>query len=283
MSLLDRVRACNTWQPEDFRPWVIDGQVLGRIRHDFALRLKDFPTVFAVGDAGVTLRPGLDSVEGRSAALAEVIEALVAAGEIAAWRGEPYAVTRRFGEGPALVVDRGAAAFFGIRSFAVHMNGFVESPEGLRLWVAKRAKDRQKAPGKLDHLVAGGQPYGLSLEENLVKEGHEEAGLTAAQVAGAQPAGAVSYRFAAADGLRDDFLFCFDLVLPAEFQPLNRDGEVESFHLWPLSTVIEMMREGEAFKFNVPLVVIHFLVRRGFLRPDDPDYQAILEGLWVGD
>ena len=36
-------------------------------------------------------------------------------------------------------------------------------------------------------------------------------------------------------------------------------------------------------KFNVNLVILHLMLRRGLLNPDDPDYQAIVEGLWLGD
>ena len=33
------------------------------------------------------------------------------------------------------------------------------------------------APGQLDNLIAGGQPVGLTLEQNLIKEAYEEAGV----------------------------------------------------------------------------------------------------------
>ena len=52
----------------------------------------------------------------------------------------------------------------------VHVNGFVRKAEGLQLWVGRRAKDKATAPGKLDHIVAGGQPFGLSVFDNLLKE-----------------------------------------------------------------------------------------------------------------
>lgn len=44
------------------------------------------------------------------------------------------------------------------------MNGYVERNGEKYLWVAKRSKVKPTFPGKLDHIVAGGQVYvGLSI------------------------------------------------------------------------------------------------------------------------
>jgi hypothetical protein len=61
--------------------------------------------------------------------------------------------------------------------------------------------------------------------------------------------------------------------------PRNVDGEVEGFELWPLDRVAAAVRDTDDFKFNVPLVIMDFLVRHGRLRPEDPDYVAIVAGL----
>jgi hypothetical protein len=39
------------------------------------------------------------------------------------------------------------------------------------------------------------------------------------------------------------------------------------------------VRDTDDFKFNVPLVILDFLVRHGWLRPEDPDYVEIVAGL----
>ena len=95
--------------------------------------------------------------------------------------------------------------------------------------------------------------------------------------------GAVAYRCERPEGLRDDVLFCFDLALPEDFTPVNTDGEVEDFRRWPAETVLARMRETEDFKFNIALVQIHLFLRCGLIAPDEPDYQAIAEGLWRRD
>ena len=282
MSLLDRVRACHGWDPEAYRPFVVAGRAVGRVRHDFARRLADFGRTFAVAERGVTLDPALGGFDERSAAMAAVLASLRADGGVPGWRDEPYAVLRAWGETPLLCMERAAVPLFGVRGFGVHLNGYVETPDGLEMWIGKRSMSKPTGPGKLDHLVAGGQPHGLGIRENMIKECQEEAGMTPELAARVVPVGTVSYICERREGLRDDVLYCFDLEVPPDFEPRNTDGEVEAFYRWPIERVIETLKAGEAFKFNVALVIIDFLVRRGLLDPDDPDYSAIVEGLRLG-
>ncbi len=282
MSFLARIETCRRWDPAAYRPFVIAGRRMGRIAHGFARRLADFGAVFEVEETAVTLRDTLADFDSRSAAVAEVLLALKAAGDITAWRNEDYPVLRRWGEAPLMKMERGAVPVFGVRGFGVHLNGFVERPEGLHLWVARRALDKPTAPGKFDHLVAGGQPYGMGIRDNLIKECAEEASIAPDLAAAARPVGLVSYICERPEGLRDDVLFSYDLELPAGFEPVNTDGEVAGFFLWPIRRVAEVIRDSEDFKFNCALVNIDFLVRRGFLGPDEEDYQAVVEGLRRG-
>lgn len=282
MSYLDRIRACHRWQAEHYRPFGLEGDTspLGWVTHAFAARLAHFPEVFTVGDDAVLLRVRYGDFDSRSAALAEVLRALHAAGEIPKWRGEDYGIVRRWGTPPLFKMERGAVPLFGLLAFGVHVNGYVEAPEGLRLWVGKRSQHKAVAPGKLDHLIAGGQPYGLGLMENLVKEAAEEASIPAYLARRARPAAALRYICERAEGLRNDLVFSFDLALPADFVPQPNDDEVESFSLWPMQEVLARIRDTDDFKFNVALVNLDFAVRHGVLRPDEePAYQQIVDGL----
>ncbi len=74
-------------------------------------------------------------------------------------------------------------------------------------------------------------------------------------------------------------LYVFDLELPAYFTPHNADAEVEEFYLWPVEKVMTIIRETQEFKFNCALVMIDFLIRHGFIPPDDADYLQLLVGL----
>ena len=66
-------------------------------------------------------------------------------------------------DGPVLAqVDRGALPALGIAAEGVHVNGLVERPDGPWMWLGRRAKDKLLDPGKLDHIVGGGVPAGLT-------------------------------------------------------------------------------------------------------------------------
>ncbi len=279
MSYLDRIAACHRWDPDAYRPFMVEDVTVGRVPQARAEALRAYPKVFQVSDRAVSLVPDLADFDSRTAALHEVLLEWRAAGEVTRWRDEPYAVVRRWGDPPFLTIERGAVPLFGVRGFGVNLNGYVRRADGLHLWVGKRAKTKDTAPSKLDHVVGGGQPHGRAVLENLIKECAEEADMPRALAQRAVAAGAVSYRCARPEGLRDDVFFNYDLELPADFVPRNTDGEVESFALWPMTRVMETIRETEDFKFNVSLVILDFAIRHGILTPDDPDYQAIWEGL----
>ena len=187
------------------------------------------------------------------------------------WRDEAFDVRAR-PDGPVLAtVDRGALPTLGIAAVGVHLNGLVRRADGFWLWVARRAADKLLDPGKLDHLVGGGVPAGLTPLEALVKEGEEEAGVEADLMAGAVHVATIDYAMARDEGLRRDRLECWDLVLPEGFVPEARDGEVESFELWPLRRALEAVRGSEDFKFNVNLVLIDLFRRHGLLPPETHD------------
>ena len=88
-----------------------------------------------------------------------VLTQLKGAGVISGWRDELYPVTPAFDSPPALLIERAAAPHFGIRAYGVHINGWVAGDDGrpASLWVARRSPTKQTWPGKLDHIVAGGQ------------------------------------------------------------------------------------------------------------------------------
>jgi hypothetical protein len=85
-------------------------------------------------------------------------------------RNERYPVAIAFGDEPMLEIERAAVPLFGVRAFGIHLNGYVRSGNDTLMWVARRSMKKQTYPGKLDQLVAGGQPVGISLTDNLVKE-----------------------------------------------------------------------------------------------------------------
>jgi 8-oxo-dGTP pyrophosphatase MutT (NUDIX family) len=195
-------------------------------------------------------------------------------------RDEMTPVLRKWGRAPLAEIDRSGLPGLGLPAFGVHVNGYVRNSHGLQLWIGRRSRDRQVAPGKLDHLVAGGIPMGLTAMETVIKEAEEEANLGEEIAGRARPVGAITYKLALPEGLRNDTLFVYDLELPPGVVPASNDGEVERFELWPIARVVETLREADEFKFNVNLVLIDFLIRHSVIDPDrEPCFCKLVRGL----
>lgn len=177
----------------------------------FTEHLRSFPDIFSFRDSNVYLAPPLQSadVTSRSVAVGSALSSLRDAGVISGWRNELYPVQTAYYGPPVLLIERAAAPFFGIKAYGVHVNGYVSLPDGsCEMWVARRSKDKPTWPGRLDHIVAGGQPYGLGLLENVIKECEEEAGIPPEITSKAVPVGVVSYTSMQDVGLKRDVLFC---------------------------------------------------------------------------
>lgn len=273
--------------------FVVDGHVLGRLTPQIAQLLisnnkdgifelssssniggddlsKPTTTFLTLGTAAGT------TFEQRTKSVSKVMTNLHNLGYISGWRNELYPVSDTFDNSklqqPLFLIERAAAPTLGLLEYGVHINGLVvknlqhdimNNSNDVQMWMARRSQTKSKFPGYVDHIVAGGQPYGLSLMENVIKECMEEAGIPE-DVArrGIRPAGAISYEIyspistasgtAAAAAFADQgsvgwgainrvVLFCFDLYLPQDFVPKAVDGEVESFFLWGLDDIVKSM------------------------------------------
>ncbi|ATX81679.1 NUDIX domain-containing protein [Mariprofundus ferrinatatus] len=269
MAYIDHIRALNRWNPENFLPLIVDGKRMGRIRHRFAQELDGFKECFDVRTECVVLSSALKSFDERSEAVAEVLHRLTESGVVRHLMGEMFPVLSGFDQSAAFQIDRAVVSMFGIRAFGQHLNGYVETGDGIAMWIARRASDRRAFPDRLDHLVAGGLPHGISLADNLTKECMEEANIPAELAASARPVAEISYCCEVKRGLRDDTLFCYDLELPGSFRPECNDGEVASFELMPIEQVADIVRNSEEFKPNCNLVIIDFLLRHNLIASED--------------
>lgn len=282
MSFAERLQACSQFEPADYMPFLVNGAHVGLVRPEFAARLVAFPDVFSISAACVSLAPDLKSFEERSRAVEAVLRHLSEDGVISGWRDEPYAVAARLEDPPLFFMDRAAIPHFGIWASGVHVNGFVREAGGIFMWIGRRSPDKLIAPNKLDQLVAGGRSAEHGVWETVLKEAEEEAGLDSSLARSAVAVGALSYCTRRPEGLRRDVLYLYDLELPAGYTPVNRDGEIAEFELWPIASVLERVRDTDDFKFNCALVVIDFLVRHGVIAPDNqPDYLTLARGLRV--
>jgi 8-oxo-dGTP pyrophosphatase MutT (NUDIX family) len=278
MSFADHIRDCNSFNRAEVVPLVCGDRRIGWLRRDNAAALARFPQVFAAEPDRVRLVAEGD-VDAVSAAVDRVVEALVTENRVPKWRNETFDVMARWGEPPIFRLDRGAVPFFGSRAYGVHLNGYVRNRGGLSMWIGRRAPDKRVSPDKLDNIVAGGIGNGHGILATLYKEAEEEAALPARLVDRAVPVGAVSYCMATQLGIRDDVLFVYDLELPADFVPHNRDGEIVEFELTPAEDVMHRVRYSKDFKFNVNLIILDFAIRHGLIGVDDPEYLDVASGL----
>ncbi len=255
-GFLRHIRACQSAVlPGERLAFHIGADPVGWVRPALAAALTGFPEIEASATRITLTVP---------AALQAIARALSARG-FYRWRNEAFDV-RTVADGPVLaLLDRGALPSFGVVSEGVHVNGLVRRADGLHVWIARRSPTKQLDPGKLDHLVAGGIPAGLSPAQTLVKEAAEEAAVPEAMATGARRVGMVQYAMERPEGLRRDRLYCYDLVLPEDFAPRAADGEVESFELWPVGRALQAVRDTDDFKFNVNLVLIDLFLREGLI------------------
>lgn len=278
-AYIQRINTCNSADTSDYLPFIIDNRQTGWLKPAFANLLADWSSIFSLDDKSVRVNDAIQGFHERSEALDEVIRSLVQQQVIRAYLDEPYPVTDGDRNAAIMTLDRSAGAFFGIRCFGQHLNGYVRKNDGIHLWIARRARDRHIEPGKLDNMVAGGLPWHTSLEENLIKECAEEAGMNASLASHARAVGTVSYLAESVNGIKPDTLYCYDIELPEDFTPVCTDGEVESFHLMPIEKVMQIIHDSEDFKPNCNLVILDFLVRHGLLDPEEKGYTDLVSRL----
>jgi 8-oxo-dGTP pyrophosphatase MutT (NUDIX family) len=243
-----------------------------------AARLAAMADVFDVRDDGISFDAGIKSARERSEALERVARSLAADGLLTAWRDERYAVAPEFGAPPWFELERAAARFFGIRTYAVHVNGLVRRDREVLMWIARRSPDKAIDPGMLDNLVGGGIAAGQSVATTAVKEAWEEAGIAASLAALAQPAGAVHLCRGQPDGLQRETIFVHDLWLPAHFVPAGQDGEAVEHRLASLRDVGALVANDDGpdvVTADAALVMLDCLLRHGAIAPDAPEYGAL--------
>jgi 8-oxo-dGTP pyrophosphatase MutT (NUDIX family) len=260
-----------------YRPLVVDGEPLGLVDDERAARLARF-AAFRVDERAVALAPRLATPDARSAALAEAALALREEGALPAWRDEVFEVAAKFGAPAAFLIERGAARYLGVRTYAAHLNGVVRSANGTKMWFARRSPTKAVDPGLLDNLVGGGIAARMRVDTTLVKESWEEAGIPEVLVRRARPAGAVHVRRAMIDGLQRETLFVHDLDVPADFAPVNQDGEAVEHRLVDIAGAARLIGQTQGpdeVTLDASVVVLDYFVRRGEIAPDDPGFAAL--------
>ena len=261
-----------------FRPLRVDGAVAGWLTPERAARVLGFGDVFRASGDGLEFVPALAAADARSRALARVTATLAAEGALTKWRDERYAVAADLGAAPWFVLERAAARYFGVRTYAAHVNGLVRAGGGATMWLARRSPAKAIDPGMLDNLVGGGIAAGATAEGTVVKEAWEEAGLPAALVAGVPRAATLAIHREQPDGLQWETIFAFDAWLPAAFVPANQDGEVvehRRVELGEAARLIAIEDGPDAVTADASLVALDCLLRLGVGPVDAARHHAL--------
>lgn len=256
-GLAQAARAFDATRHATFR---IGGHAVGWVRRDWLAHLAPWKHHFLKSRDALALAPALRTVEARTAAFAEVTEGLARAGVITGWRNERYAVVEAWGRPVLAHIERAAARFFGLTTFAAHANGLVTAAGETRMWIARRSPTKPIDPGLLDNLVGGGMSAEADPLETLVREAGEEAGIPPALARAAVARGTIAIRREVPEGVQQETLFAFDLALPADFVPHNEDGEVAEVRLMTLRDVGALVAARE-MTLDASLVAAGYLSR----------------------
>ena len=247
-------------------------RVVGSVAREHLAALRGWPGMLEVDERSVTL-----VAADRSAALAEVHAALRSQGLIRAWRDESFALFDPGTHEVLATMERAAARFWGTLTLGAHANGYVTDGDGdggdgggrpVAMWIARRAFDKATDPGLFDNLIGGGVPAGQTPQEALQREGWEEAGLSAACIAAAVPAGVLRLHRDVPEGCQLEDLHVFDLALPPTLLPHNQDGEVADFRLLPVAEALALAAGSSALgamTVDAALVTLDFGRRHGLL------------------
>ena len=259
-------------------PLRVDGRVVGELDAERAMALARFADVFEVADREVRFAAHLADAPARTAAAAVVARTLADEGRLSAWRDERYAVGSA-PDGPALfLLERAAARYFGIRTYAAHVNGTTRRDGATAMWIARRSPHKAIDPGMLDNLVGGGIAAGATIEGTVVKEAWEEAGIPPGIARTARPVGSIEIRRAQRDGLHLETIFVHDLALPDDFVPVNQDGEVAGFRLATPREAAQLAANAsgpDVVTADASLVIADWLMRRDHVSKDSPAWHAL--------
>lgn len=255
-------------------PLRVDSAIAGWLDEARVGRLAGFPDVFAVNGDGVSFAPALGDESSRSEAMTFVTATLAAEGALTKWRNELYAAAPTFGAPPWFRLERAAARYFGVHTWAAHINGVVRGSGATRMWFARRSKDKAIDPCKLDNLVGGGIAAGATVAQTLVKEAWEESGIPPELASQSLPAGTVHLWRDQPDGLQSETIFVHDLWLPDDFVPANQDGEAVEHRLVAIdeaARLIALSAGPDVVTADASLVVLDFLLRQRAIDSASPE------------
>lgn len=171
-------------------------------------------------------------------------------------------------------IDRGSVPrqlvrLLGIPTHSVHLVGLADAGG---CWVQQRALTKAEDPGLLDTLVGGTVARGETIENTLVRELWEEAGLLSSQLAWLRALGRITVKqprtVQGQSGYQIEHIHCFAAALLPSVVPKNQDGEVRAFKCLPPQQLSTWLQAG-AFTLEAACVMLQIDTALAGLSPED--------------
>lgn len=187
---------------------------------------------------------------------------------------EPFAIVGARYSAP-VHVERFATSLFGLTTRGAHLLAYVNTAEGMKVWISRRAAHLYTYPSMLDSTVGGGVKAGASPMVTIVEEADEEASLPAEMMRHARCRGVISHMgltgkgFPGEQGLvTPDYIYVYDIELPVDVVPKPRDDEVGEFYCMSIDELCSSLLR-EEFKPDSGAVLVDFLIRHGIITPEN--------------
>jgi 8-oxo-dGTP pyrophosphatase MutT (NUDIX family) len=207
-----------------------------------------------------------ESLQTRSATLQDWLYQSHLTGDICDWRDElqdwipdsTLHTTDSVDDGVAigLRIERSGFRHLGLRSRAVHVNGFTSDG---KLVVGLRSTLKKIDPGRFDNLMAGGISAGESWKQTFAREMMEEAGLQANLWPQVVCSGTIHTCRPEGASWHSETLIICHVVIPDGVHPLNQDGEVERFATFDAQEALFRMRAGQFTQDGVIALAVSLL------------------------
>ncbi|KAK3313084.1 hypothetical protein B0H66DRAFT_608142 [Apodospora peruviana] len=175
------------------------------------------------------------------------------------------------------------AGIFDIVTSSIHMTIYTGKGADMKIWVARRGKNKTAYPGMLDQCVSGGiDTRAGNLLKVIRREAKEEANL-GSDMKDVLPVNKISFlnirppQAGPVDAGRPEpgvrWVFEFEVGDDVRLETNERD--MEGFERMTLDQVNEALL-GKEFKPDCGLVMLDFMLRHGHIHVDHPEYKEIV-------
>ena len=242
--------------PEFSLPLTIAGKLAGFITPQALKAISHLPEVRITPLAVHLTDPGTPRFE-LEPLLARIADILRDAGLLKTWRDELLTV---YAEGEDLAkMERAAMRPLGLLTHAVHLNAW--TPD-LKLYIARRAMTKATDPGMWDTLAGGLANGSEDLEQALLRETYEEAGLKPDALTCRTPLRTLlRMHRRLPEGYQVENILVSDCILDPATEPRNTDGEVSEIRIASQQEVVQMIADRQ-ITLEAALVILEGMLNQ---------------------